>query len=113
MPRKSKKLPISRSESQEAAWSSTPEGRRQTQREFERALRKGEVVVSAGSKIHRTEPGILADLMEKAKQRATRAVSIRIPVADLERARAIAEKKGVGYQSVMKQAIREGLKRVV
>jgi hypothetical protein len=39
-------------------WYATPEGRRQTQREFERALRRGEVVVSAGSKIHRIEPGI-------------------------------------------------------
>jgi len=31
--------------------------------------------------------------------------------ADLERAQQIAKKTGVGYQTVLKQAIREGLKR--
>jgi predicted DNA binding CopG/RHH family protein len=42
---------------------------------------------------------------------ATRSISIRVPIADLEQARQIAEKTGVGYQTVLKQAIREGLKR--
>ena len=40
----------------------------------------------------------------------TRAISIRIPIADLERAERIADKTGVGYQAVLKRAIREGLK---
>lgn len=93
-------------------WYASPEGRRETQREFERALRNGNLARSSGVKVARTDPKLLALLVEQAKQRATKAVSIRIPVADLERARAIAQKKGVGYQSVMKEAIREGLKRV-
>jgi predicted DNA binding CopG/RHH family protein len=41
----------------------------------------------------------------------TRAISIRIPVHDLEQAQAIARQKGVGYQTVLKEAIREGLKK--
>ena len=49
--------------------------------------------------------------MEQAKRNATRAISIRVPIADLEQAQQIAEKTGVGYQTVLKQAIREGLKR--
>ncbi|MGH9583570.1 MAG: hypothetical protein ACRD4O_11600 [Bryobacteraceae bacterium] len=49
--------------------------------------------------------------MRQAKQSATRAISIRIPIADLERAKQIAEKKGIGYQAVLKKAIREGIKR--
>jgi len=49
--------------------------------------------------------------MEQAKQNATRAISIRVPIADLEQAQQIAKKTGVGYQTVLKQAIREGLKR--
>jgi predicted DNA binding CopG/RHH family protein len=49
--------------------------------------------------------------MEQAKQNATRAISIRVPIADLEQAQRIAKKTGVGYQTVLKQAIREGLKR--
>jgi predicted DNA binding CopG/RHH family protein len=41
----------------------------------------------------------------------TRPVSLRIPLSDLETGHKIAAKTGVGYQTVLKQAIREGLKR--
>jgi cytosine/adenosine deaminase-related metal-dependent hydrolase len=112
MARKSPELPAFRSEAEEAAWYATPEGRRSTQRAFERALRKGTLRRSSGARVRRTDAKLLAQLMEQAKSRATRAVSIRIPVADLERAREIARKKGVGYQSVVKEAIRKGLKKV-
>jgi predicted DNA binding CopG/RHH family protein len=99
------------SEASEADWYSTPEGRRNTQKEFERALKMGTLVRSKGLKIARTDPKVLAQLMEQAKQNATQAISIRLPVADLERARSIAADLGVGYQTVLKRAIREGLKR--
>jgi len=95
-----------------AAWYATPEGRRFTQREFERALRNGTLRRSPGSKAKTTDRATLEALVQQAKERATRAVSLRIPISDLERARAIAQKKGIGYQSVVKEAIREGLKRV-
>lgn len=49
--------------------------------------------------------------MEQAKLNATHSISIRVPIADLEQAQRIAEKTGVGYQTVLKQAIRRGLKR--
>ncbi len=49
--------------------------------------------------------------MEQAKLNATRSISIRVPIADLEKAKRIAGKTGIGYQTVLKQAIREGLKR--
>jgi predicted DNA binding CopG/RHH family protein len=49
--------------------------------------------------------------MEQAKESAIRAISIRIPIADLERAGRIAAVTGVGYQTVIKRAIREGLKK--
>jgi hypothetical protein len=49
--------------------------------------------------------------MERAKESATRAISIRIPIADLEHASRIDGQTGVGYQTVLKRAIREGLKR--
>jgi len=112
MVRKSTKLPAFRSEAEEAAWYATPEGRRHTQREFERALRNGTLQRSNGSRAKKTAPDVLADLVRRAKEKATLPVSIRIPVADLERARAIAKKKGVGYQSIVKQAIRKGLQKV-
>ena len=45
----------------------------------------------------------------KAKERALRPVSLRLPVADIERAKVIAAQKGIGYQTVLKEAIRNGL----
>ena len=49
--------------------------------------------------------------MEQAKENATRAISIRVPITDLECVKQIAEETGVGYQAVLKKAIRDGLKR--
>ena len=110
MPRKSTRE--LKSEAQEAAWYTTPEGRRQTRREFERTLRRGTVLRSEGSKIPRTDAKALAELMELAKANATRAISIRLPIADIERARKIAAKRGIGYQTVLKQALTAGLNSV-
>ena len=111
MPRKSTDVSRFRSEAEEADWYATPEGRRQTQREFVRALRAGTLSRSSGLKVAKTDPKALARLMEQAKQSATRAISIRIPIADLERAKRIAEQTGVGYQTVLKRAIRQGMKK--
>jgi predicted DNA binding CopG/RHH family protein len=38
-------------------------------------------------------------------------VSIRLSIADIERAKYIASRRGTGYQTVLKEAIRVGLKR--
>ncbi len=111
MPRKSTKPHESKSKTEETDWYASPEGRRQTQREFERALKDGTLVHSSGSRITRTNPGVLKTLLEQAKANATRPVSIRLSVADIELAKSIASKLGTGYQTVLKEAIRYGLKR--
>jgi hypothetical protein len=111
MPRKSTDVPRFKSEAQEAGWYATSQGRRQTQREFARALKDGTLIRSTGPNIGKTDPKVLERLMEQAKRNATRSISIRVPIADLEQARRIAENTGVGYQTVLKQAIRRGLKR--
>ena len=111
MPRKSTNVPRFKSEAEEAGWYATAEGRRQTQREFVRALRAGSLRRSSGLKAAKTDPKALEQLMEQAKESATRAISIRIPVADVERAQRIAGQTGVGYQTVLKRAIREGLEK--
>ncbi|MCL6547187.1 MAG: hypothetical protein K6T61_18410 [Bryobacteraceae bacterium] len=110
MPRKSKAE--LESVGAEAAWYATPEGRRQTQREFERALKEGTLLRSPGSPVPQTDAKVLAELLERAKAKATKAISIRLPIADLERAQRIAAKEGIGYQTVLKRAIRTGLKKV-
>jgi len=56
-----------------------------------------------------TAPGRSEDL---PMRKATKAISIRLPVADLERAQQIAAKEGIGYQIVLKRAIQAGLKKV-
>jgi hypothetical protein len=111
MPRKSTDVVKLKAKPGEADWYATPQGRLQTQREFARALKEGTLKRSAGSKIARSDPRVLQHLMEEAKRNATRSISIRVPIADLEQARQIAEETGVGYQTVLKRAIREGLKR--
>lgn len=111
MPRKSTDVTRLKANAGEAGWYATPQGRRQTQREFVRALKEGTLIRSAGSQIAKSDPKVLEQLMEEAKRNANRSISIRVPIADLEQARQIAEKTGVGYQTVLKQAIREGLKR--
>src|SRR6185436_17847887 len=90
---------------EEADWYATPQGRQQTQREFARALKDGTLIRSPGSKIAKSDPKVLEQLMEQAKRNATRSISIRVPIADLEQAQRIAKKTGVGYQTVLKQAI--------
>ena len=111
MPRRSTDVVKLKTKAGEADWYATPQGRLQTRREFARALKEGTLIRSAGSKIARSDPRMLEQLMEEAKRNATRSISIRVPIADLEQARQIAEKTGVGYQTVLKQAIRDGLKR--
>jgi hypothetical protein len=117
MPRKSTQVSKSKSEANEADWYTTPEGRRQTQGEFARALRAGTLSRSAGLRVARTDPTLLRQLMERAKlEGAIRElkearISIAVAIADLERAMQIAEKTGVGYQTVLKQAIHAGLRK--
>ena len=111
MARKSTKLNEPASEAEEVDWYASPAGRRQTQREFERALKNGAIIHSSGARMPRTDPKVLERLLEQAKASATRPVSIRVPVADIELAKSIASKRGIGYQTVLKEAIRIGLRR--
>ena len=111
MPRKSTAVRKLKAKAGEAVWYATPEGRRRTDREFVRALKEGTLTRSPGLKLAKSDPRVLERLLEEARRNATRSISIRVPIADLEQAQEIAEKTGVGYQTVLKQAIREGLKR--
>jgi hypothetical protein len=67
MARKSTELHEAVSRTGEPDWYASPEGRRQTQREFERALKDGTLVRSSGPDIPRTNPRLLSKLLEQAK----------------------------------------------
>lgn len=56
---------------------------------------------------------MVTDLLIKHGQpRAqTQSITMRLPVQDLNRARQLADKKGVGYQTLIKSLLHESLKR--
>jgi hypothetical protein len=73
MPRKSSSLSKAKSNAEEADWYASPDGRRRSQRELDRALRAGTLRASTGLKVAKTDPKVLQRLMEQAKENATRA----------------------------------------
>ena len=57
---------------------------------------------------------LISDLLLKHGRRGavpTKNVSVRLPITDIERARNLAEKRGVGYQTIIKTLLHEALKR--
>jgi len=96
---------------EEADWYASPEGAPADAARIRTALKNGTLVRSSGSHIPRTSRDVLKTLMEQAKANAARPVSIRLSIADIEIAKRIASKRGIGYQTVLRQAIRYGLKR--
>ncbi len=57
---------------------------------------------------------LIADLLLKYGRRGavpTKNVSVRLPVTDIERARKLAAKRGVGYQTLIKTLLHEALKK--
>ena len=57
---------------------------------------------------------LISDLLVKHGRRGsvpTKNVSVRLPVTDIQRARKLAEKRGMGYQTVIKTLLHEALKR--
>ncbi len=112
MRRKSTGIPDFKSRAEEGDWYATPAGRRQTQREFERAIKDGTLMINPkGLNVPRTDPKLLAESLARAQAGATQAISLRVSVADIEAAKKIAARRGIAYQTVLKQAIRDGLKK--
>lgn len=57
---------------------------------------------------------LIADLLLEHGRRGavpTKNISVRLPVTDIERARKLAGKRGVGYQTLIKTLLHEALKR--
>ena len=46
-----------------------------------------------------------------AERAASKTIAIRMPVADIERARMLSARKGLGYQTYMKMLLHEALER--
>ena len=98
MDRKSLKMPKFSSESKEADWWASPPGRAYVKRK------------SAETQLKKTK-AMGSSLVAMLNRKSSVQIAIRLPEADLAQARKIAERKGIGYQTLLKMLVREGLVR--
>jgi hypothetical protein len=89
----SKRVPRFETESAEADWWASKEGR---------AFLKQQPLMSKGSG---------SPLVAKLQRASTVQIALRLPTPDLAKAREIAERKGMGYQTLLKMLVHEGLQR--
>ena len=91
-------LPTFRTESDEADWWASPAGRGYVKRKSAEAKSSGTAIKGSG-------------LVGKMNKKSSVQIAIRLPQADLDRARKLAERKGLGYQTLLKMILHEGLAR--
>ena len=90
-------IPPFESEKDEAKWWSGTEGRAFLKRQ--------------SSARNADKPGG-SKLVAKLARANSVQIALRLPSPDLARAREIAERKGIGYQTLLKMIVHEGLQRV-
>jgi predicted DNA binding CopG/RHH family protein len=90
-------IPKFKSESEEADWWASNAGREYVKQQSA-AARSNNVRIEGSA--------LLTSFKKKSVQ-----IAIRLPEADLARARKIADKKGMGYQTFLKMLVHEGLAR--
>lgn len=89
-------IPRFANEHDEADWWASAEGRKFLKEQPARRLQKTPV----GSK-----------LVSKLTKASSVQIALRLPSPDLAKAREIAERKGIGYQTLLKMIVHEGLQR--
>ncbi len=98
MRKKRLQMPKFKSESEEADWWATPAGRSYVKRGSSEAQSRG--ARSRGS-----------SLVTKLNEPRSTQIAIRLPGSDLTKARKLAARKGIGYQTLLKMLVHEGLAR--
>jgi len=98
MSKKKLQMPGFKSESEEADWWASRAGRAYVKQRSAEARSRG--IAARGS-----------SLVEKSGDKRTTQIAIRLPGADLAEARKIAHRKGIGYQTLLKMLVHEGLAR--
>jgi len=91
-------IPKFKNENQEADWWASQPGRDYVKHKSASAKSKG-----TGTKGSR--------LVAKLNKKSSVQIAIRLPEQDLENARQIAERKGIGYQTLLRMLVHEGLSR--
>jgi predicted DNA binding CopG/RHH family protein len=98
MSKKTLFMPKFTSESEEADWWASPAGRAYVKQKSLEGKRQN--TKATGS-----------SLVAKLNRKPSVQIAIRLPEADIAQAREIAERKGMGYQTLLKMLVREGLLR--
>ena len=98
MSKKRLQMPKFKSESEEADWWASPTGRAYVKQRSAGARSKGTKATGSG-------------LVTKLSNKRSTQIAIRLPGTDLARARKIADRKGIGYQTLLKMLVHEGLAR--
>ena len=98
MNKKTPRIPKFKTESEEADWWASRAGRDYVKQKSARAQSKG--IEARGS-----------SLVAKLNRKPSVQIAIRLPEADLAQARKLAERKGLGYQTLLKTLVHEGLAR--
>lgn len=108
----STKKPSFRNEAEETEWLSSPAGRRFSSRNIDCAMKDGSgTIVKEPENVARSDRAKLEALMARVEAKRTQAISLRLPVEDLHRAKSIAKKTGIGYQTVLKDLLHDALQR--
>src|SRR5262245_16447509 len=90
------KIPKLKNEAEEAQW--WDERKSMVEANLRDALRAGTAQRGAAQRLVR-------------EARESKNITIRMPLRDIERARVLADKKGIGYQTYMKILLHEALER--
>lgn len=98
MKKKPIEIPKFNNESEEADWWASHQGRK-----FVKQKATGQLAKGAASKGSR--------LVGQLKRTPSVQIALRLPEPDLAKARELATRKGIGYQTLLKMLVREGLRR--
>jgi predicted DNA binding CopG/RHH family protein len=90
------RMPKFKDEDQEAKWWASAEGREFLKQQS-----------AAGAPKKRQGSPLVTNLNRASSVQ----IALRLPAPDLARAREIAERKGIGYQTLLKMLVHEGLRR--
>jgi predicted DNA binding CopG/RHH family protein len=96
MKKRISQVPKFTNENQEAKWWASPEGR-----EF--------VKQHSADNATRKQKG--SPLVVKLNKASSVQIALRLPEPDIAQAREIADRKGMGYQTLLKMLVHEGLRR--
>lgn len=91
-------MPVFQTESEEADWWASREGREFVKRKSAELRQTG--TQARGSR-----------LVANLNKTSSTQIALRLPETDLAKARKIATRKGIGYQTLLKMLVHEGLER--